>query len=88
MSSIVNSSADLLKGKTSTFRDRSRLHSPIQMVSYAQKDQDWKESNLDWFEHLGLIQLRAKSKRIIKNYNLADGIIDKSISILMVIHFL
>jgi hypothetical protein len=77
-SNVVLSSQDLLNGKKSKVRSTSRLYAPIQMVAYSEKDDEWKEANLDWYEHVGLMQLRSKSKRIIKNYNLADGVIDKT----------
>lgn len=75
--SVVLSSFDLLKGKTSKWDKYNRLVSPIQMIPKKEKDEDWKQANLDWYEHIGIMQLRQKSRKYFKWYNMAEGIIDK-----------
>jgi hypothetical protein len=78
MSNIVLSSFDLHKGKTGSYDRTARLTAPIQMLTNKQKNQAWKEQNLDWLEHIGMMQIQHKAKRIAKYYNLAEGIIDKT----------
>lgn len=61
--------------------DRTRLGvltQPIQFLLTKDKDDDWREWNMDWLEQKGLEQISLKYKRILKNYRLANGIIDRS----------
>ena len=51
---------------------------PLQFLPYSEKDNDWAAWNLDWLEWQGLKQLRINAKRLMKNYKLAEGIIDKN----------
>ena len=51
---------------------------PLQFLPDKEKDQDWAAWNLDWLEWQGLKQLRLNARRLMKNYKLAEGIIDKS----------
>ena len=51
---------------------------PLQFLSKEEKDDRWAAWNLDWVEWQGLKQLRRNARRIMKNYKLAKGIIDKS----------
>jgi hypothetical protein len=44
----------------------------------ADKDAEWGKWNMDWWERKGLEQIAYKYKRLLKNYKLANGIIDKS----------
>ena len=77
----ILSSYDLLKkGKTTDKNKYSsgRIWQTYQMVTLDQKDDDWKKSNVDWFEEIGIRQLQFNYKRLIKNYQLANGVIDKS----------
>lgn len=78
-SSPVLSARDLLNGFVAGNNDFN-LYSmtPIQMVPMCDKDEEWKKWNLDWFERAGIQQLSKCSKKITKNYYLANGIIDKS----------
>jgi hypothetical protein len=53
--------------------------SPLQMIPNKEKDEDWKKWNLDWLERAGIRQLNEReSRKLIKNYHLANGILDKS----------
>ena len=53
------------------------LNQPIQFISRDQKDKDWANWNLDWIEWQGLRQVRRNARRLLKNYKLAKGIIDR-----------
>ena len=51
---------------------------PIQFLPYKEKDEDWASWNLDWLEWQGIKQLQVNARRLMKNYKLAEGIIDKT----------
>lgn len=51
---------------------------PLQFLPKVEKDQEWAAWNLDWLEWNGLKQIRKNARRLMKNYKLAKGIIDKS----------
>ena len=51
---------------------------PLQFLPKKDKDQEWAAWNLDWLEWNGLKQLRKKARRLLKNYKLAQGVIDKT----------
>jgi hypothetical protein len=51
---------------------------PLQFLPKKEKDQEWAAWNLDWLEWNGLKQIRRNARRLMKNYKLAKGIIDKS----------
>lgn len=73
----ILSSFDLLKGKTTENKYFVGLVQPIQMLKKEQKDEAWGMRCMDWYEDLGLKQLKLKYDRIVKNYKLARGIIDR-----------
>jgi len=54
------------------------LTQPLQFLSRKEKTEEWAAWNLDWIELQGLKQLSRNSRRLMKNYKLAKGIIDKS----------
>lgn len=54
------------------------LTQPLQFIPAKEKDDDWAAWNLDWLELRGLDQLKKNSRRLLKNYKLAKGIIDKT----------
>ena len=54
------------------------LTQPIQFLLTKDKDDDWREWNMDWLEQKGLEQITIKYKRLLKNYRLGNGIIDRS----------
>ena len=61
--------------------ERNRMGSitqPLQFLSKKEKTGEWTAWNLDWLEWNGLKQLKRNSRRLIKNYKLAKGHIDKS----------
>ena len=70
-----------LQAKNGAKVDSNRLGSitqPLQFIPKVDKDDKWAAWNLDWVEWQGLKQLRRNARRIMKNYKLAKGIIDKS----------
>ena len=54
------------------------LTQPVQFLSYKKKNDNWAAWNLDWLENQGMMQLRNNARKILKNYKLAKGIIDKT----------
>jgi len=54
------------------------LTQPLQFISSKEKDDDWTAWNLDWLEERGMEYLRKNARKILKNYKLAKGIIDKT----------
>lgn len=74
---VVLSSFDLLQGKKGNWDKYRSLVSPIQMLPKKDKDEDWQMANLDWWEHMGMLQVRQKARPMLKLYNMAEGIIDK-----------
>jgi len=56
----------------------SSLTQPLQFLPAKKKDDDWFVWNLDWLELQGLEFLRINSRKLLKNYKLAKGIIDKT----------
>ena len=54
------------------------LTQPVQFISAKKKDADWSAWNIDWLEVQGMDYLRKASRKILKNYKLAKGIIDKT----------
>jgi len=51
---------------------------PLQFLPKKEKTDEWSAWNLDWIEWQGLKQIRRNARRLMKNYKLAKGIIDKS----------
>ena len=61
--------------------DKNRLGTLIQPVQFLPRDQktpEWGAWNIDWLEFQGLKQLRNNARRLMKNYKLAKGHIDKT----------
>jgi hypothetical protein len=61
--------------------EQSRLGSvtqPLQFIPKKEKDEQWAAWNLDWLEWNGLKQIRRNARRLMKNYKLAKGIIDRT----------
>jgi hypothetical protein len=68
---------DLKKGAKAKHNRLWSISQPLQFISSKEKDQDWTAWNMDWLEWNGLKQLRKNARRLMKNYKLAQGIIDK-----------
>ena len=76
---IILTGRDIIKGQVTNknLNSNSFLEAtPWQMVELDEKSQDWKEWNADYFEWIGLTQVRKNSRRVIKNRRLASGILD------------
>jgi len=69
---------DLKAGKKADYNKMGTLTQPIQFISENEKNEEWRAWNLDWLEFQGMKQLRRNARRLMKNYNLAKGIIDKT----------
>jgi len=54
------------------------LIQPIQMLPYKDKDNTWRAHAMDWPERQGIEQIQLKYRRLNKNYQLAEGIIDRA----------
>lgn len=74
----VLSAMDLKSGKRAKQNRMGSITQPIQFLSRKEKDEQWTADNLDWLEWNGLKQLRKNSPRLLKNYKIAKGEIDKS----------
>lgn len=73
----IYNALDLKSGKKTEYNKMGTLTQPIQFLPYKEKDDEWRAWNLDWLEFQGMKQLRRNSRRLMKNYKLAKGIIDK-----------
>ena len=51
---------------------------PLQFLPKKDKTEEWAAWNLDWLEWQGLKQIRRNARRLMKNYKLAKGIIDRT----------
>ena len=54
------------------------LTQPLQFISKIDKTEEWAGWNMDWIEWQGLRQIRVNARRLMKNYKLAKGLIDRS----------
>ena len=68
----------LKSGATTEYNRLGTLTQPIQFLLASQKNEQWGAWNLDWLEMQGLKQIRRNARRLLKNYKLANGIIDKT----------
>lgn len=66
------------KVKSSGYPSGLNLTQPVQFLSSKKKNNNWAAWNLDWLENQGMMQLRNNARKILKNYKLAKGIIDKT----------
>ena len=55
----------------------SSLTQPLQFIKAKDKNEEWAAWNLDWIEMRGMDYLRKNARKLLKNYKLAKGIIDK-----------
>jgi len=70
-----------LQLKNGAKADYNRLGSvtqPLQFIPDKEKTDEWAAWNVDWLEWNGIKQLRRNARRLMKNYKLAKGIIDKT----------
>ena len=75
----VFNALQLKKGaKGEGYPTTASLTQPIQFLPARKKDDDWAAWNIDWLELQGMEFIRLNARRLLKNYKLAKGIIDKS----------
>jgi hypothetical protein len=66
------------KGAKTEYNRMGSITQPLQFLPRKEKNDEWAAWNLDWYEWNGLKQIRRNARRLMKNYKLAKGIIDKS----------
>lgn len=69
---------DLMKGKKVAEKRTYGITQPLQLIPMKEKNDEWTCWNMDWLEWNGIRQIAENRKRFMKNYRLAEGIIDKS----------
>ena len=74
----VLNAMQLKAGAKSENNRMGSITQPIQFIPREEKDPEWCAWNLDWLEWNGLKQIRRNARRLMKNYKLAKGVIDKS----------
>jgi hypothetical protein len=74
----IYNALDLKAGKKVDYHKMGVLTQPIQFLPEKDKDEEWRAWNLDWLEFQGMKQLRRNARRLLKNYKLARGIIDRA----------
>ncbi len=62
----------------SGYQGSTSLTQPIQFLPASKKTGNWAAWNLDWLEVQGMNFLKENSRKLLKNYKLAKGIIDKT----------
>lgn len=68
----------LKKGAKADYNKMGTFTQPVQFLQAKDKDEAWGAWNMDWYEMQGLKQIRRNARRLLKNYKLANGIIDKT----------
>jgi hypothetical protein len=74
---VINA-LSIKKGKKTKNNKFGVFTQPIQFLPVSEKDDEWTRHNLDWMEWQGIKQIFGKARRLMKNYKLAKGTIDKS----------
>ena len=74
----VYNALQLKKGAKVEQNRMGSITQPLQFISSKDKDAEWAAWNLDWIEWQGLKQIRRNARRLMKNYKLAKGIIDRT----------
>ena len=74
----VYNALQLKKGAKTEQNRMGSITQPLQFLSKKDKNEEWAAWNLDWLEWNGLKQIRRNARRLMKNYKLAKGIIDRS----------
>jgi hypothetical protein len=74
----IYNALQLKKGAKSEHNRMGSITQPLQFLPKKDKNEEWAAWNLDWLEWNGIKQIRRNARRLMKNYKLAKGIIDKS----------
>jgi hypothetical protein len=74
----VYNALQLKKGAKVEQNRMGSVTQPLQFLSKKDKDPEWAAWNLDWLEWNGLKQIRRNARRLMKNYKLAKGVIDRT----------
>lgn len=74
----VLNAMDLKSGKKAEQTRIGTITQPVQFLPKSEKTDEWAAWNMDWLEWNGLKQIRRNARRLMKNYKLAKGQIDKS----------
>lgn len=74
----VLNAMQLKAGAKAEYNRMGSITQPIQFLPRKEKDDEWTAWNMDWLEWQGLKQIRRNARRLMKNYKLAKGIIDKT----------
>ena len=74
----VLNAMDLKSGQKAEHNKLGTLVQPIQFLPRKKKDEEWASWNMDWYEFEGIKQVKRNARRLLKNYKLAKGIIDKT----------
>ena len=77
MPKVVNA-LQLKNGAKAEHNRMGTITQPIQFIPRSEKTEEWGAWNVDWLELQGMKQLRRNARRLLKNYKLANGIIDKT----------
>jgi hypothetical protein len=74
----VYNALQLKKGAKTEHNRLGSITQPLQFIPKKEKDDKWAAWNLDWLEWNGLKQIKRNARRLMKNYKLAKGVIDKT----------
>lgn len=74
----VLNALQMKSGKKAEYNRMGSITQPLQFLPKKEKDAEWSSWNLDWLEWNGLKQIRRNARRLMKNYKLAKGVIDKT----------
>ena len=74
----VLNALQMKSGKKAEYNRMGSITQPLQFLPKKEKDAEWTAWNLDWLEWNGLKQIRRNARRLMKNYKLAKGTIDKT----------
>ena len=74
----IYNALQLKAGAKSDYNRMGTITQPVQFLLSKDKDEQWAAWNMDWHEMQGLKMIRRNARRLLKNYKLANGIIDKS----------
>jgi hypothetical protein len=74
----VLNAMQMKSGKKAEYNRMGSITQPLQFLPKKDKTPEWTAWNLDWLEWNGLKQIRRNARRLMKNYKLAKGTIDRT----------